>query len=436
MPYIEGDTLKEVLLDAQTAPLQEVYSIPSFIRLFKQVCSAVAFAHAKNRIHRDLKPSNILVDLNGNVFVIDWGLINVVGSETSEGEGKISGTIPYLAPELVFGNKPNYQSDIYSLGLILFQLLTLRFPFLRITMDQYLTSVDYETLIEPSKISFSRIIPSLLSKITLKCLEYDPKKRYQTVDELIEDLNDYKESDAPERTTLSMITSTKISSKKISHEDRSKTLEENIPKAYFQDDIDVSIEKFQKIDKVLSVGFFLKDTASLVNLIPETMEQPAHLQLLEGIFLALIELDALDLALTHLQKIMTDELNIQAAIHLVWIEQLIHARQGSFNGVKEQFLKLLPPKLNKQMMHFVICLLNSCVKHHQIDFLWETIDHLMSLKYSAEQRCQLTYYAIWSNLEEKNWDEAEALFKQYPQEIKEGRSFFDLYQKFLQVKNN
>lgn len=220
MPFVEGNTLKEILRAARGEENKgkRIYqigtSIPALIRIFLSVCQAIAYAHSKNVLHRDVKPENIIVGQYGEVLILDWGLAIMLDSAIEETDeealkqkgaeaqnalqqitrlGKIVGTLGYMAPERAFGKPASKQTDIYSLGVILYQILTLRIPFRRKTIKAFRENVDQEVLYDPSDIAPYRDIPRVLSRITLKCLATDPHKRYQSVDELIQDLENYIE---------------------------------------------------------------------------------------------------------------------------------------------------------------------------------------------------------------------------------------------------
>jgi serine/threonine protein kinase len=185
MPYIEGNTLKQVL--EQAAPPSSLdFPVSKATHIFSQICHALAYAHAKGIVHRDLKPSNIIVDKDEHVKILDWGLVMHV--KTKLESSSLAGTIIYLAPELILGSPPSFQSDIYSLGLILYQMLTLRYPFHREILTTYYENLEREALIDPAKVAPYRDIPLFLSKIALKCLENSPNKRYQKIDEILQEL--------------------------------------------------------------------------------------------------------------------------------------------------------------------------------------------------------------------------------------------------------
>jgi eukaryotic-like serine/threonine-protein kinase len=215
MPFVQGETLKQVLRNTRQqekkgAPLDHIGgSIPALIRIFTTICQAVAYAHSKRVIHRDLKPENIILGKYGEVLILDWGLAKLVdveedsttlpaessqsGKDSVTRIGKVVGTISYMAPERALGHPATFQTDIYSLGIILYQLLTLRQPFKRGTLQEFKKSVAHEVLIDPALAAPYRDVPPILSRITHKCLAKDLNERYQNVDQLILDLEDYTE---------------------------------------------------------------------------------------------------------------------------------------------------------------------------------------------------------------------------------------------------
>lgn len=224
MPYINGKTLKEIIRNARQ---MEKYgqkidhlmeSIPALIRIFLSICQAVAYAHSKHIIHRDLKPENFMIGQYGQVVILDWGLakkvrpsktisIGKIPDEAHEESpeavdyqlnnltriGKIVGTLLYMAPEIAMGQAPDFQTDIYSLGVILYQLLTLKPPFYRESLKHFRKICQNEVFVEPIEAAPYRDIPQTLSCVVIKCLSRNQEQRYQSVDELIHDLENYIE---------------------------------------------------------------------------------------------------------------------------------------------------------------------------------------------------------------------------------------------------
>lgn len=212
MPYVEGDSLKEILKVTREkekngdTPHPLGSSIPTLIRLFLNVCQAMHYTHAKGFLHRDLKPENIMVGKFGEVMILDWGIALPIGKHEEEEEsietttphdltkpGKVVGTVGYMAPERGMGQAATIQTDIYSLGVILYQLLTLRLPFIRPSLRDFRKRMKFERWIEPQEVAPHRDIPTQLSHIAKRCLEPDPKERYASVHEMIEQLENYIE---------------------------------------------------------------------------------------------------------------------------------------------------------------------------------------------------------------------------------------------------
>ncbi|MFS8563665.1 MAG: protein kinase [Rhabdochlamydiaceae bacterium] len=199
MPYIEGKTLKKLLSKSEDA------SISSLMRIFLSVSQAIAYCHSKKVLHRDLKPENIIVGKFGEVLLIDWGLAELMDEQEKEGDedipeipsltrpGKVVGTLQYLAPERILGEDASEKADIYALGVILYQLLTLRLPFKRIDLASSQKTVQFEHFIDPREMAPYREIPPQLAMIAKKALEPSKEMRYQYVKEMIVDLESYIE---------------------------------------------------------------------------------------------------------------------------------------------------------------------------------------------------------------------------------------------------
>lgn len=206
MPYVAGQTLKEILKDAKTS--EQKGAIPYLIRIFLNVCQAIAYVHSKKILHRDLKPENVIVGTFGEVVILDWGLAEYIDSEMESPletdidveipsnltkPGKVVGTLAYLAPERIQNGPASEQTDLYALGVILYQILTLQLPFKRVDLEHFHKIWKHEKLIDPTEIAPYRDIPHMLSEITKKCLHASKQDRYQNVQDLVTDLERFVE---------------------------------------------------------------------------------------------------------------------------------------------------------------------------------------------------------------------------------------------------
>ncbi len=212
MPYVKGKNLKLILKEAKeksrkTPPSKED-SIAALLPIFISICQTIAYAHSHGILHRDLKPENILVGEFGEVILLDWGLAQPIqGSDLPSIEipdfpaeithpGKIVGTLAYMSPERAKGAAASVQSDIYALGIILYQILTLQLPFERSSLSDFQKYAHLEQLVEPEEIAPYRDVPPLLSSLVKKCLEKEPQRRIGSVEELISQLLSYMEGRA------------------------------------------------------------------------------------------------------------------------------------------------------------------------------------------------------------------------------------------------
>lgn len=181
MEYVEGMTLKEYIKEYGPLPVEEA------IDIMKQIASAIQHAHANNIIHRDIKPQNILMDHYGNVKVTDFGIAVALSATALTQTNSILGSVHYLSPEQARGGMATKKSDIYSLGIVFFELLTGRLPFSgQSPVSIALKHLQSET---PSVRRFNQDIPQSVENIVLKATAKNPFHRYETIYDLEEALD-------------------------------------------------------------------------------------------------------------------------------------------------------------------------------------------------------------------------------------------------------
>jgi eukaryotic-like serine/threonine-protein kinase len=184
MEYVEGTDLRTYV------ELNAPVSIGKSIDLITQVVSALQSAHAEDVVHRDLKPGNIMVQPSGRVTVMDFGLARSLVNDGGTKTGVVMGTIDYMSPEQARGAHVDGRSDIFAVGLILYEMLTGEVPHKSESAVATLVKRAQERAKSPSELN--RSIPPGLSKVISKCLEINPKDRYQTAEELLLALDAYR----------------------------------------------------------------------------------------------------------------------------------------------------------------------------------------------------------------------------------------------------
>ncbi|WP_040204933.1 Stk1 family PASTA domain-containing Ser/Thr kinase [Neobacillus jeddahensis] len=180
MEFIDGQTLKQYI--QQNSPLK----VEDAIGIMRQLTSAISNAHQNHIIHRDIKPHNILVDHDGNVKITDFGIAMALSATSITQTNSVLGSVHYLSPEQARGGMATKKSDIYSLGIVMFELLTGRLPFSgESAVSIALKHLQSET---PSVRRWNPTIPQSVENIVLKATAKDPFHRYKSVDEMEEDL--------------------------------------------------------------------------------------------------------------------------------------------------------------------------------------------------------------------------------------------------------
>jgi serine/threonine-protein kinase len=189
MEYVNGRSLSQYLGGSP----QPVGQAAQWVEVLAR---AVQFAHEKGIIHRDLKPANVLVSQDGDLKITDFGLAKRLGTDTLRAPGRRSllGTPEYMAPEQARGGAAGAASDVYALGVILYEMLTGRRPFEGATPLATLTLVLEEEPLAPGRLRAE--VPPDLGAICLKCLEKDPKSRYATAGDLADDLRRFQAGEA------------------------------------------------------------------------------------------------------------------------------------------------------------------------------------------------------------------------------------------------
>lgn len=185
MEYAEGQALDHYI-EKVTGPIPEDRAIP----LFNQILDGVAYAHRKNVVHRDIKPSNIIVSESGKVKILDFGIAKIIGDTSHKltKTGTKLGTVLYMSPEQVKGLEMDYRTDIYSLGITLFEMLTGKCPYDGSTTEyEVYKKIVEETL--PDARTFYPGVSERMSLVIRKATDKEPGKRYQSCAEFRQSVN-------------------------------------------------------------------------------------------------------------------------------------------------------------------------------------------------------------------------------------------------------
>jgi tetratricopeptide (TPR) repeat protein/predicted Ser/Thr protein kinase len=181
MEFVEGRDLRALILEKKKFSPEETAEI------MQQVCRALEAAHSVGVIHRDLKPQNIMRDKTGRILVMDFGLARTVEGDGMTQTGTLVGTMEYMSPEQALAKDLDQRSDLFTVGLILYELLTGKMPF---KAESALASLIKRTQERALPVSdYDQSIPLPLSNIVSKCLERDPTLRYQSASEMLRDLD-------------------------------------------------------------------------------------------------------------------------------------------------------------------------------------------------------------------------------------------------------
>jgi serine/threonine protein kinase len=180
MEYVSGEDLKSLIRRVKQL------TVGTAISIAEEVCEGLSEAHRLGVVHRDLKPSNIMIDKEGKARIMDFGIARAIRAKRITGTGVMIGTPEYMSPEQVEGKEVDHQADIYSLGIILYEMLTGRLPFEGDTAFAIGMKHKGEEPEDPRKLNPQ--IPEDFSRLILKCLEKDKDQRYQSAEEMRADL--------------------------------------------------------------------------------------------------------------------------------------------------------------------------------------------------------------------------------------------------------
>jgi serine/threonine protein kinase len=189
MEYIQGRSLREVLEERAPEPLP----VPEALRIAIQICEALAHCHEHGVFHRDIKPENIMIQESGDVKIIDFGIALLEGARrvTWRGLSSTVGTPDYMSPEQLKGERGTARSDIYAVGIILYEMLCGRTPFegenVFAIMNQHVSQDP------PSVLTYNPNLSPELETVVMRAIRRDPQKRYQSMQDLLHDLRNLEE---------------------------------------------------------------------------------------------------------------------------------------------------------------------------------------------------------------------------------------------------
>ena len=190
MEYIEGDTLENLIQRGIRLPMEKI------IDIIDKICDGLEYTHRQGIVHRDLKPSNIMLVKGERVKITDFGISKAVGAASSPltQEGILLGTPSYMSPEQITGKEIDGRSDLFSVGIILYQLLTGERPFVGDTIPALLYNIVNKDPVSPSQIGST--IPALFDEVLAKALAKNPENRYQTARDFVEDVRRASQGEA------------------------------------------------------------------------------------------------------------------------------------------------------------------------------------------------------------------------------------------------
>jgi eukaryotic-like serine/threonine-protein kinase len=184
MEFIEGQDLKALVSEKGRIGFDEC------VPIIEQVCLALEAAHSEGVVHRDLKPQNIMIDKQGRASVMDFGIARSVEAGGMTMTGMVVGTPEYMSPEQVMGERVDVRSDLFTLGVIMYELFTGAMPYRSDSLQGAMFKRTREVPKPPIEIDST--VPQVLSDITAKCLQIEPAGRYQSAREILTDLESWQ----------------------------------------------------------------------------------------------------------------------------------------------------------------------------------------------------------------------------------------------------
>lgn len=182
MEYVEGRSLSEIIREREEINVRET------LEIFIQICEALRYAHSQKVIHRDIKPDNIMITKDNKIKVMDFGLACLEDRHSLTELGAVMGTIAYFSPEQAKGQPADHRCDIYSLGIVLFEMLTNNLPFEANNPSEMIQK--HLTSPVPSVLKYNSQIPRQIDRIIRKMTMKNPELRYQDLSEPIKDIKD------------------------------------------------------------------------------------------------------------------------------------------------------------------------------------------------------------------------------------------------------
>jgi serine/threonine-protein kinase len=184
MEYVPGESLQQRLKRFNDE--ERKLTLEETVHLAGGVCDAVDFAHKRGLIHRDIKPANVMLNLQGDAILMDFGIVKIIGGTQHTATGAVVGTALYMSPEQIRGERPDHRADIYSLGVMLYEMAGGRPPF---AADSAMTVMMMHLNDPVPDVSqYNPTIPPALRGVISKALAKDPAQRYQTAGEMASDL--------------------------------------------------------------------------------------------------------------------------------------------------------------------------------------------------------------------------------------------------------